>query len=146
MTAAKTLNSLYLAAFLPIFGEYGTLSAARAFARFFPLMQKPYDPFPVPPSCVWHPAPTALPLGSLGDDQSVVVHPQPRPQPPGVLRPAKSFTDRPRRGRHRMQQGRPAAPGVAGFSRYAGRTRRVLLPDAGARLDRPPGQTRRAAD
>jgi len=25
MTAAKTLNSLYLAAFLPIFGEYGTL-------------------------------------------------------------------------------------------------------------------------
>jgi hypothetical protein len=34
MTAVKTLNSLYLAAFLPIFSEYGTLSTARAFAWF----------------------------------------------------------------------------------------------------------------
>jgi hypothetical protein len=81
------------------------------------LTQKPYDPFPVPPSCVWHPAPTVVPLGSLGDDQPVVAHPQPGPQPPGVLRPAIALAHRPGRGRHRMHQGRPAAPGAAGVGR-----------------------------
>ncbi|VVN49530.1 hypothetical protein PS639_06503 [Pseudomonas fluorescens] len=109
-------------------------------------MQKPYDPLPAPPSCVWHPAPTAIPLGSLGDDQPVVAHPQPRPQPSGVLRPAKPFTDRPRRGRCRVQQGRPAPPGTAGIGGQFGGTRRVFLPDASARLAWTSGQTRGATD
>ena len=42
---------------------------------FFHLKQFAYDPLPVPPSGVWHLAPTVVPLGSLRDDQPVVPHP-----------------------------------------------------------------------
>jgi hypothetical protein len=55
--------------FLPFIKRYGTLSLS------FSKQQMPYDPLPVPPSCVWHIAPLAVPLGSLGDYQSIVVHP-----------------------------------------------------------------------
>jgi hypothetical protein len=53
MTAVKTLNSFTS----PLFCRFSANTAhydRPSICSVFSLTQKPYDPFPVPPSCVWH--------------------------------------------------------------------------------------------
>ena len=111
-----------------------------------PHKQSPYDPFPLPPPRLRIVAPPAVPLGTLGNHQPVRLHPQARPQQAGVLRAAAAVGERPGGGRPRVHQGRPAASGVAGGGRGTHRARRLLLPDAGTGLVRPPGQARHLAN